>query len=214
MLFSNNVTDVSEALSMKQKNTLSIFNTNTMEMLIVPKWYIVYTRPRMEKKVISRFTQKNIEHYCPMKFVKTSFSSRQKTVLMPLFASCVFVNITPDKHSRLKKMWEVVNLVHWMDKPVVIENSEMDMLKRFLNLYTDITIEKIPVSKNNIMSLKYSSVPAEQSTAQKLMNGFVKLQWPSLGYEIKGRMNHEFKTVLNAVQEEKQQPVLLTKFSN
>jgi hypothetical protein len=184
-----------------------------MEMPVIPKWYIVYTRPLMEKKLISRFIQKNIEHYCPMKFVKPTSSYRQKTMHVPLFASCIFVYITSCQHSRIKKIWEVINLVHWMDKPVVIENAEIDMLKRFLNIYTDITIEKIPVSKT-IMALKYNQLPKEKATTQDLMNGFVKLLWPSLGYELKGRMNHEFKTVLNAVQEEKHQPVLISKLSN
>ena len=184
-----------------------------MEMPAFSKWYIVYTRPLMEKKLISRFTQKNIEHYCPMKFVKTASTNRQKAMHVPLFASCIFVHVTSCQHSCLKKTWGVINLVHWMDKPVVIENAEMEMLKRFLNIYTDITIEKIPVSKT-IMALKYNQLSKENGTTQDLMNGFVKLEWPSLGYELKGRMNHAFKTVLNAVPEEKQQPALISKLSN
>jgi len=185
-----------------------------MEMLTIPKWYIAYTRPLQEKKVIARFFKKNIEHYCPMKNVKTPFSNRQKPMRVPLLTSCVFVHATPAELSRIKKISEVISLVHWLDKPVVVENSEMDMLRKFLNLHSDITIEKIPVSKNSMATVIHSPFLKEKEVAQEVMNSYIKLQWPSLGYELRASLTHqEFKTSISAMQEDKYQQSSLTKLA-
>jgi transcription antitermination factor NusG len=184
----------------------------TMEMFTIPHWYIAYTNPLQEKKVLERFSQKNIEHYCPMKTVMTPYSGRQKTMYVPLFSSYIFVHVAPAEHCRIKKIGEVVNLVHWLDKPVVIENTEIDMLKKFLTLYADIIVEKIPVSNNSIISGKYGPFPNEKGMMQE-GNGFVKLQLPSLGYELRASVNQESKTSINTLQSDKYQQSSLTKIA-
>ncbi|HCY90719.1 MAG TPA: antitermination protein NusG, partial [Chitinophagaceae bacterium] len=47
-------------------------------------WYVVYTRPRWEKKVALNLAQKGIEHYCPLNKVRKQWSDRKKMVLEPL----------------------------------------------------------------------------------------------------------------------------------
>lgn len=184
-----------------------------MEILNIPNWYIAYTRPLQEKKVITRFSKKKIEHYCPMKKVKTQYYGREKTMNVPLFTSCVFVHIAPVEHYRIKKIWEVINLVHWLDKPVAIENAEIEMLKNFLNIHTDVVLEKIPISNNRMLSGKHSLFSKDKGTMQEVRNGFVKLQWPSLGYELRANQSQELKTSINTIRPDKYQQSSLTKFA-
>ncbi|HKO79320.1 MAG TPA: transcription termination/antitermination NusG family protein [Chitinophagaceae bacterium] len=182
-------------------------------MFNIPNWYIAYTRPLQEKKVIARFSQKKIEHYCPMKKVKTQYYGREKIMNVPLFTSCVFVHVAPVEHHRIKKIWEVINLVHWLDKPVAIENAEIEMLRNFLNIHTDVTLEKIPVYNNKVLPGKHNSFSKEKGAMQEVMNGFIKLHWPSLGYELRASLNHEFKTSINAIQPDKYNQSSVTKLA-
>jgi len=184
-----------------------------MEMFNIPNWYIAYTKPLQEKKVIARFSQKKIEHYCPMKKVRTQYYGREKTIDVPLFTSCVFVHVAPAEHTRIKKIWEVINLVHWLDKPVAIENAEIEMLRNFLNLHTDVMLEKIPVSNTRMMPEKHSPSSKEKGIMQEVMNGFIKLQWPSLGYVLRATLNQELKTTINTIQPDKYQQSSLTKLA-
>src|ERR1700759_2085013 len=54
-------------------------------------WYVVYTKPRWEKKVAKQLEQKKIEHYCPLNKVQRQWSDRKKIILEPLFSCYVFV---------------------------------------------------------------------------------------------------------------------------
>jgi transcription antitermination factor NusG len=57
------------------------------------KWYVLYTKPRWEKKVDKALLQKGIESYCPLNRVKRKWSDRIKTIEEPLFKSYVFVRV-------------------------------------------------------------------------------------------------------------------------
>ncbi len=181
-----------------------------MKMWHTPSWYIAYTRPMQEKKVIARFTKKKIEHYCPMKKVNTYYNGRTKITNVPLFPSCVFVHIAPCDHHRVKKIWEVINIVHWLDQPVAIETAEIEMLKNFLNIHTDVILEKIPVYNSRIVPAQR---PAHERPGimQEVRNGFVKLLWPSLGYELRVNQSQGLQTSLTTIeQEQHQSPSLST----
>ena len=163
-----------------------------MEMLHIPGWYIVYTRPFREKKVAALFSQKNIEHYCPIQIVKPQYSGFLKTTYEPLFPSYVFVHVAPVEHPRIKSMHEVINLVHWLEKPAVIQNEEIDTIKKFLSLYTGVMLEKIPVRTNGTIFTTDSHLIEGKRMVPELINGFAKVRLPSLGYAIKSRVNWEF----------------------
>ncbi|HEV3249719.1 MAG TPA: transcription termination/antitermination NusG family protein, partial [Puia sp.] len=49
------------------------------------KWWVVYTKPRWEKKVNQFLTEKGMESYCPLNKVRKKWSDRVKTVEEPLF---------------------------------------------------------------------------------------------------------------------------------
>ena len=157
-----------------------------MDMLHIPEWYIAYTRPSREKKVAYLFSQKNIKHYCPTRRIKPLYSGGPKTIYEPLFTSYVFVHITPGEYSLIKQIREVISLVHWLGKPVVIRNEEIDMIKKFMNFYNDVTLEKIPVCPNRMPIITRGPVIEEEDRkVTGVMNSFVNLQLPSLGYVLK-----------------------------
>jgi transcription antitermination factor NusG len=54
-------------------------------------WYLLYTRPHQEYKVVSGLLENSIQAYLPCTNVKKKWSDRMKTVKVPLFPSYVFV---------------------------------------------------------------------------------------------------------------------------
>jgi Transcription termination factor nusG len=157
----------------------------------IPAWYIVYTKPSQEKKVADYFSQKNIEHYCPMKKIKPQYSGLLKTTCEPLFPSYVFVHIAPVGHARISMIPQVINLVYWLGEPAFVRNQEIDAIKKFLCFYNDVQLEKIPVSANGAIAVMYSPIPNGQNTMQGTMSGFVKMRLPSLGYTLKASVGRE-----------------------
>ena len=94
------------------------------------KWYILQTRPRWEKKVTDCLAQKGVESFCPVKKVKRQWSDRVKTIEEPLFKSCIFIKISPERRTEVRLTDGVVNFVYQGGKPVVVKEKDMRVLKK------------------------------------------------------------------------------------
>ena len=56
-------------------------------------WYVLYTKPRNEKKVAQRLSEAGYTVYCPLQKVRRRWSDRTKVVEEPLFTSYLFIQI-------------------------------------------------------------------------------------------------------------------------
>ncbi|MBN9381676.1 MAG: UpxY family transcription antiterminator [Chitinophagaceae bacterium] len=56
-------------------------------------WYLIYTRPRHEKKVYHHLAGKNINSFLPTRKVLRTWHDRKKYIDEPLFPSYVFIYI-------------------------------------------------------------------------------------------------------------------------
>jgi transcription antitermination factor NusG len=146
------------------------------------KWYALYTRPRWEKKVAELLTKKKVENYCPLNKVCRQWSDRKKIVLEPLFTSYVFVNIAETEQLSVRTTEGVINFVYWLSKPAIIRNGEIESIKRFLNEYENIHLEKIPVKINDSVRITGGPLMEQNGLVISVKNKFVKLLIPSLGY--------------------------------
>lgn len=97
------------------------------------KWFALYTKPRWEKKIDAVLTRKGIESWCPVQKVQRQWSDRKKVIEDPLFKSYVFVHI--DESERIKVLMTdgVLNFVHYIGKPAVIRDEEIDLIKKYLS---------------------------------------------------------------------------------
>jgi transcription antitermination factor NusG len=145
-------------------------------------WYAVYTRPRFEKKISQVFARRNIEHFCPLNRVIKQWADRKKVVLEPLFSCYVFVRIDATETSAVRAVEGVNNFVHWMGKPAVIRNDEIDTVRRFLNDYENVRIEKIQVNLNDRIRIISGPLMMEEGNVVEVRSNTIKVCLPSLGY--------------------------------
>ncbi|HEY4109075.1 UpxY family transcription antiterminator [Puia sp.] len=147
-------------------------------------WLAVYTRPRWEKKVAKLFNSKNVENYCPLNRVERRWSDRKKVIDEPLIASYVFVRAQESEHIMIKETDGVLNLVHWLGKPAVIRDSEIESLKKFLNDYSNVSLEKIEVNVNDDVKVIYGPLIEREGKVVEVQYNYVKVLLPSLGYSL------------------------------
>ncbi len=114
----------------------------------------MYTRPRWEKKVASSLTQKGIENYCPLNKVMKQWSDRKKLVLEPLFKGYVFVRIPELSKWDIKKIDGIINYVYWLGKPASIKEEEINIIKRFLQEFTDVEVTELQLGINTEVQVK------------------------------------------------------------
>ncbi len=118
------------------------------------KWYVVYTKPRWEKKVAALLTDKGVENYCPLNRVSKKWSDRKKVVLEPLFKGYVFVALAINNKWEVKNTEGILNFVHWNGKPATVKEKEINIIKRFLQEFDDIIVSNSRLSPSDEVEIK------------------------------------------------------------
>ncbi|MBX0332379.1 UpxY family transcription antiterminator [Pontibacter sp. HSC-14F20] len=146
------------------------------------RWYAVYTKPRWEKKVTDFLNLKDIQCYCPLNKVIRQWSDRRKVLHEPLFKSYVFVYVTDKQFREVKEADGVINLVHWLGKPAVIKNEEIEAIRAFLNEHSNVQLEKIQVGIHDTVRVSRGFLRDREGMVVAVKNNSVRVALPSLGY--------------------------------
>ena len=153
-------------------------------MVSAKKWYAVYTKPRCEKKVAELLTRKDIENYCPLSRVHRQWSDRKKVIDQPLFQSYVFVHLNELELTTVRNTNGVLNYIYWLGKPAVIRDEEINIIKRFLNDYDDVILEKCEVNINDTIRINSGPFLFEECKVIQVLHNTVKVLLPSLGFAL------------------------------
>lgn len=106
-------------------------------------WYVLYTKPRTEKKTAEKLQSLGVECYCPTTIQVRQWSDRKKKVEIPLFTSHVFVRLEEKDRSKVFFVNQVVRYLFWLGKPAVVRACEIESIKHWLN-DENATVEVIP----------------------------------------------------------------------
>ena len=104
-------------------------------------WYLIYTRPRQEKKVAAHLQQQSIDAYLPLVKMLRQWHDRKKYVEVPLFPSYVFVYLTD-----MQGYYNSLNCegalcyVTSSKKTVRVNEKVIDDIRLVVNTATDIEV--------------------------------------------------------------------------
>ncbi|HMG81432.1 MAG TPA: UpxY family transcription antiterminator [Ferruginibacter sp.] len=146
-------------------------------------WFAVYTRPRWEKKVVKLLDEKGIENYCPLNKVSKQWSDRKKIVLEPIFKSYVFVRVSEEDKWNLKKVNGIINFVYWLGKPAHIRDEEIDSIRKFLNEFSDVTVEQ-ELTVNSKVRIKQGVLMDYQGVLLEISGNRAKIKIESMGIQL------------------------------
>src|ERR1700712_61413 len=93
------------------------------------KWYVIYTRANIELHVSKTLTEKKIINYCPVNNVSISERYSKKKYKTPLLKSYVFVKVFESQLTQIKWLPGVLNYLNNMDKPAVVSEFEIGLLR-------------------------------------------------------------------------------------
>lgn len=147
-------------------------------------WYVVYTKPRWEKKVYTLLTDKNIEAYCPLNKVRRKWSDRIKWVEEPLFKSYVFVRVAPEEQQRVRMVNGVVNFVYWLGKPAVVKAREIEVIRKFLNEHEEVWAEPVAVEKDARVIIRRGAFMDKEARVVAVGAKTVRVLIESIGYSL------------------------------
>ena len=162
-----------------------------MNLTATKQWYAIYTRPKSEKKVAEHLEKKKIEVYCPLNKVKKQWADRKKIAFEPLFTSYVFVYATPDEHTKIKQTDGVISFVYWLNQPAAIRQEEIDTIKKFLNEYDNVVLERSPVNLNDKVRIINGPLMMWEGNVIEVRTNTVKITLPSLGQTLVAEIRKE-----------------------
>ncbi|MDE3741466.1 UpxY family transcription antiterminator [Maribacter polysaccharolyticus] len=152
------------------------------------KWYVLYVKPKSEKKVAELLRKMGIEVYCPLVKEVRQWSDRKKTVENPLFKSYVFVRLNNNERQMVFAVPGVVRYLFWLGKPAVVRDEEIQAIENWL---TDDAIEDITLSKlvpGDELHLKNGILKDHKAIIQKVGKKRIRLVIPGLGMVLNARI--------------------------
>ena len=145
-------------------------------------WYLIYTKPKCEKKVASLLKKRKIENFFPQNRKQVKQLRKFKMVSEPLFSSYIFVNIERESLYNVLNLENVLSLVYWKGSPAVIKADEIDIIRNFIQDHDNIILERSIIDINgfaaNIDRPNYSI----NGNLLTLKNKAIKVNLPSIGY--------------------------------
>ncbi len=160
-------------------------------------WFAVYTKPRWEKKVSKALDEKGIENYCPLNKILKQWSDRKKIILEPVFKSYVFVKIENDRKWDVKKISGIINFVYWLGKPAVIKEEEILTIKKFLNDFSDVSVEEQSLIVNSKVRVNVGALMNYEGIIIEIQGRKACLRIESMGIILKAKIDKKNLTVLN-----------------
>ena len=97
-------------------------------------WYVLYTAPRLERKLMQHLNVAGYKTFCPMQTIYVNWNGKMKEIIVPFFSGCVFVegdlkDITPVVASQ-----KAAFLVGTDGKELSIVSDEANLSSKFAQL--------------------------------------------------------------------------------
>lgn len=148
-------------------------------------WYVVYTKPKWEKKVAEKLNEIGIECYCPLIIQIKQWTDRKKKIEVPLFNSYVFVQLEDTDRSFVFQVSGVVRFLFWLGKPAIVRDEEIKIIKTSLAApnISDISVTSIQVGDR--IKLESGVFSNQDAIVQEISNTYYTLVLESLGCVLK-----------------------------
>jgi transcriptional antiterminator RfaH len=148
-------------------------------------WYVVYTKPKWEKKVAQQLEQLDIECYCPLIKTMKQWSDRKKLVEVPLFNSYVFVRIEEKDRDLVFNSLGATRFLFWLGKPAIVKEQEIDTIKEWLSHPDEYQVEVDTISKGDFLTIPSGPFSNQKGIVQEVNNNYYSLVLESLGCVLK-----------------------------
>jgi transcription antitermination factor NusG len=148
-------------------------------------WYVVYTKPKWEKKVAEQLRNKGIECYCPLITQVRQWSDRKKKVEVPLFNSYVFVQLPDSERNTVFQSVGVVRYLFWLGKPAIVRDEEISIIKKWLNPSEGNDVSILSFQIGDAIQLDSGPFSNQKAIVQEVTNTHYVLVLESLGCVLK-----------------------------
>lgn len=146
-------------------------------------WFVLYTKPRSEKKVAEQLKKMGVTVYCPLVTQIHQWSDRKKKIEVPLLNSYVFVQLEAQHREMVFQVQGVVRYIFWLGRPAVVRDQEIEVMKLWLaNDGIDAKVEKI--QRGDHMQVPSGPFKGKEGVVEEIGKNRIQLVLLELGMKI------------------------------
>ena len=143
-------------------------------------WYVLYTKPRTERRVAERLKSLGITVFNPHITEIRQWSDRKKKVQVPLFKSYVFIKIEDSRRNEVFDIPGVVRYMYWLGKPALVRDSEIKLIKQWLEQDEVDEMEVQHLSEGDQITLKNGAFKNQEAIIKEVGKRRTRLILPHL----------------------------------
>jgi transcriptional antiterminator RfaH len=151
-------------------------------------WYVVYTKPKWERKVAEQLVKIGIECYCPLITVIRQWSDRKKKIEVPLFNSYVFVQLDESDRNLVFQSAGAVRYLFWLGKPAIVKDEEIDIIKKWLHTPDSYDVSLTAIQVGDSIELESGPFSKQKATVQEVNKTHYVLVLETLGCVLKMKL--------------------------
>lgn len=155
-----------------------------------PQWYVLYTKPRSEKKVAARLTEAGFEVYCPLRKVRKQWSDRIKVVEEPLFSSYIFIRTHDHLRDEVFRYPGTVRYLFWLKKPAVVREVEINAIRKWLGTYDHEAISLDTLEPGDRIRITAGQFMEEEGTFIEKSGSTALIQLDQMGLKLSVNLLH------------------------
>lgn len=148
-------------------------------------WYVVYTKPKWEKKVAERLNEIGITAYCPLITKESRWSDRKKMIQVPLFNSYIFVQINEKERNTIFGISGAIRYLFWLGKPAIVKEKEIQAIQEWLCVPDAYEVSVDTWQKGDKIVLESGPFVAQSAIVQEVKQNHYVLILESLGCILK-----------------------------
>ena len=144
------------------------------------KWFVLYTKPQQELKIVDELSKIGIRSFCPtIKMIK-QYSDRKKKIEKPLIPSYIMVYIEESERKSVFSIPGIVRYLFWLGKPATVNENEINIMKKHLEgVYSSISISKLICGQ--LYKITEGPLTGKTGKIVEMKKNKVKLELTSLG---------------------------------
>lgn len=148
-------------------------------------WYVVYTKPKWEKKVAEHLSKRGVECYCPLIIQVRQWSDRKKKIEVPLFNSYIFVRLAEADRNLVFQSTGVVRYLFWLGKPAIVRDEEINTIKKWLMTPDKFEISVSSLQVGDKVVLESGPFKSQEAIVQEVNKNNYVLVLESMGCVLK-----------------------------
>ena len=147
-------------------------------------WYVLYTKPRNEKKVARRLSEAGYTVYCPLQKVRRRWSDRTKVVEEPLFKSYLFIQIEDHRRDEVFTYPGTGRYLFWLRRPAQVRPVEINTIKKWLGEYSHEDIDISHIQTGALVRIDSGPFTGEEAVLLDKCNKKAVVQLKELGLQL------------------------------